>query len=1338
MQSLEPLDGTLDIELPPAPYPGLRPFDKHEWPVFFGRERMADEVVSRLINQHLVVVHGDSGCGKSSLVRAGVLVQLEQGHARSGVRWRTCSTLPREAPLRNLATALAELAGPSRQQEHSHEIRRVLNHGREAPAALAGLLGCGKDDHVCILIDQFEELFSFARKHGRDEAQLFVDILVGLLESPPTGLYAILTMRSEFLGVCARFKGLAEAVNHTQYLLPQMERPALLRAIREPAPLYDGEVSRELAERLIADAGGGQDQLPLIQHGLMLLWRRKVGTATGLHGAAEAAVPFRHESGLEDADAPVHLGVRDSVSRPSFSHHRGPAWRLGLEDYRGAGSLIDLLSSHADEVMAQAAPNARRKKIVEHLFRALTDINAEGSAVRRPQTLAELAAVTGCRKETLNSIIDHFRAEGVSFLRPYRDEQEALEPGTLIDISHEALIRCWHRIADPADGWLQREFRDGLLWKTLRMQAQRGETLSAAATEARDAWLRTLPSPAWSERYDDAWDDVQRLMVASRKARDQELQNRRELEEAQRREAEERARRAEEAHRAAAEIAARQQELREAQERVADEQRRRAEAERQRAAEAEARAHEADAGRRQSRRLAIAAGILALVALVAAGAASWSLWQTSRARAELQQALASVEAELTRRTAAEAVAKAAQRRALVGDSFFRAEQSRNERKTGSPVNAMLIALAGLPDGLEDPEGRPWVGETAGALAEAIAEQRENLFLPGGEEAVLDAAFSPDGQRIVAGSWDAKVRVWNAADGAELLVLNGHRGPVNAVAFAHDGARIVSGSGDHTIRVWDAASGEELLLLAGHERDVLAAGFSPEGDRIVSGSADGTVRVWDAASGEQLQVLEGHGQPISAAAFSPDGARIVSGGDDNTVRVWDAASGEQLLVLDGHQGHVLTAAFSPDGARVVTGATDWKVRVWDAESGAKLEELPGHRGAVWAVAFAPDGNRIVSASADRTVRVWEAPTWKDLLILSGHEGRVRAAAFSPDGARIVSGSDDDTVRLWDAGGLKDLLVLRGHEDRVRAAAFSPDRRRIVSGSWDDTVRVWDGASGRELWALHGHAGDVLAAAYSPDGARIVSGAKDNTVRVWDAASGEAFVLRGHDGWVNAVAYSPDGTRIISGSADGTVRVWTPSGGEKPLVLLGHDGDVLAAAFSPDGRRIASGSADGTVRVWDAASGAELLTLDGHGGPVNAVAYSPDDARIVSGSADDTLRVWDAETGSQIAVLSGHGGDVLTAVFSPDGARILSGSADETVRVWDATSGEEFVVLRGHDGAVWTAAFAPDGAHFVSGSDDNTVRVSWIPSGRSELLETARMRLPRELTEDQRRRFHLALQ
>jgi ABC-type dipeptide/oligopeptide/nickel transport system ATPase subunit len=431
LPSPKPLDAAFEVELPCGPYPGLRPFNKDEWPIFFGREQMTDEVIARVIRQHLVVVHGDSGCGKSSLVRAGVLAQLEQERARSGVRWRTATALPREAPLRRLAEAIAELQGAADDPDRVHQVRRILNRGADAPAALAELLRRGDDDHVCILIDQFEELFSLVPAHGREEAELFTAILVGLQKNPPPGLYAILTMRSEFLGHCARFTGLAEAVNQTQYLLPQMERPALIRAIREPAVLYDGEVSRELAERLIADAGGGQDQLPLIQHGLMLLWRHKIGGSSGAKGFAEASWPYRPESGLEDG-APQ-----------SFSHERGPTWRLGLDDYR-ATSLATLLSDHANQVMAKAAPDPHRKKIVEHLFRALTDINAEGQAIRRPQTLAELMAVTGTDEGTLTDIIGHFRAEGVSFLRPYGNAR--IEPDNEIDISHEALIRCWQKI----------------------------------------------------------------------------------------------------------------------------------------------------------------------------------------------------------------------------------------------------------------------------------------------------------------------------------------------------------------------------------------------------------------------------------------------------------------------------------------------------------------------------------------------------------------------------------------------------------------------------------------------------------------------------------------------------------------------------------------------------------------------------------------------------------------------------------------------------------------------------------------------------------------------------
>ncbi|KAF8157273.1 WD40-repeat-containing domain protein [Crassisporium funariophilum] len=404
---------------------------------------------------------------------------------------------------------------------------------------------------------------------------------------------------------------------------------------------------------------------------------------------------------------------------------------------------------------------------------------------------------------------------------------------------------------------------------------------------------------------------------------------------------------------------------------------------------------------------------------------------------------------------------------------------------------------------------------------------------------------------------------NAFMGGTLLMTLNTNTSISSVAFSSDGSRIVSGSIDRSVRVWDASTGEEKHVLNGHTLHVTSVAFSNDGSCIVSGSRDKSVRVWDASTGEEKHVLYGHTDGVNSVAFSSDGTCIVSGSIDKSVRVWDASTGEEKHVLNGHRSRVRSVAFSSDGSRIVSGSEDKSVRVSS-------------------VAFSSDGTCIVSGSNDNSVRVWDASTGEEKHVLNGHRSMITSVAFSNDGSRIVSGSRDKSVRVWDASTGEEKHVLYGHTDVVNSVAFSSDGSRIVSGSDDKSVRVWDASTGEEKHVLKGHRNWIISVAFSSDGSRIVSGANNNSVLVWDASTGQGKrVLNGHEHFYS-VAFSSDGSRIVSGygSTNNSIRVWDASTGEEKHVLNGHTGLVSSVAFSSDGGRIVSGSMDNSVRVWNA--------------------------------------------------------------------------------------------------------------------------------------------------------------
>jgi tetratricopeptide (TPR) repeat protein len=234
-----------------------------------------------------------------------------------------------------------------------------------------------------------------------------------------------------------------------------------------------------------------------------------------------------------------------------------------------------------------------------------------------------------------------------------------------------------------------------------------------------------------------------------------------------------------------------------------------------------------------------------------------------------------------------------------------------------------------------------------------------------------------------------------------------------VAWSPDGTRLASASWDATVKVWEAATNKDARTLRGHAGAVMSVAWSPDGTRLASAGGDGTVKVWDVVTGKETRTLRGHVGAVDWVAWSPDGTRLASVGWDATVKVWDTANGTETLTLRGHTAYVRSVAWNRAGTRLASASNDRTTRVWDAATGKETLTLRGHTNFVWCVAWSPDGTRLASASGDGTVKVWDAATGTETLTLRGHTDRVGSVAWSPDGTRLASASADQTIQIHDA-------------------------------------------------------------------------------------------------------------------------------------------------------------------------------------------------------------------------------------------------------------------------------------------------------------------------------------
>jgi tetratricopeptide (TPR) repeat protein len=449
------------------PFPGLRPFEPDEDHLFFGREQEIDELLRRLRTTRFLQVVGTSGTGKSSLVRSGLIPALQSGSmVRAGSDWRILIFRPGDDPIGNLAASLDAPDALGAQGELASTNRILLEATlRRSTLGLVQAVrqaNIPAEDNLLVVVDQFEELFRF-RQSGRDgdsrnEAAAFFKLLLEAAKQEEIPIYVVLTMRSDFLGDCLQFQGLPEAVNTGLYLVPRMTRDELRSAISGPVAVGGGEIAQRLVLRLLNDLGDDHDQLPILQHALMRTW---------------------------DHWEPKHQ----------------PGQSIDIEDYEAIGGLQQALSLHAEEAFLEAGAG-RGHQTTEKIFKALTDTYTDPRGVRRPTSVRDLAAICEASESEVIQIVEIFRRSGRSFLTPHAGVP--LESRSIIDLSHESLMRCWTRLID----WAEEERVSARTYMRVAQAATRCEECTGSLwvdpeLEVGLRWrAKNQPTAAWAKRYE--------------------------------------------------------------------------------------------------------------------------------------------------------------------------------------------------------------------------------------------------------------------------------------------------------------------------------------------------------------------------------------------------------------------------------------------------------------------------------------------------------------------------------------------------------------------------------------------------------------------------------------------------------------------------------------------------------------------------------------------------------------------------------------------------------------------------------------------------------------------
>jgi WD40 repeat protein/energy-coupling factor transporter ATP-binding protein EcfA2 len=994
-QNVDEIQGTASLPAGQAgitgtenPFPGLRPFKIEESHLFFGREGQSDEVLLKLSKSRFVGVIGPSGSGKSSFIYCGVLPILYGGFLTdASPNWEVIVTRPGSGPIDNLSESLLKTSRDYNMADtEDKKIKRTIVSTLLKSSSL-GLVEAiqqsrrSADINYLVLVDQFEELFRFKDStdpNSVNESLAFINLLMEAVNYEDSPIYVAITMRSDFIGDCAQFPELTRKINDSHYLIPQMTRDQKRRAIEGPVAVGNAKVAPRLVQQLLNDLGDNPDQLPILQHALMRTWS--------------------YWSKYKD--------FPDEI--------------VDLKHYEAIGTMSEALSMHANEAFEELDEDQQR--ICEIMFKAITEKRGENFGIRRPTRLNEIASIADVSEADVIAVIEKFREPGRSLLTPAHGTP--LSGRSMVDISHESLMRIWVRLKN----WVDDESDAVQMYLRLAEAASMYQVGKAGLWRPPDLQLalnwqaKHKPTLVWGQRYNPAFERTIIFLEYSKKEFDteqriKELEQKRKLQRA----------------RIIAIVFGTLMVIALLFLIYAFVQR--AEAQKQKT---EALLQEAKA--KENEKLAVQNGEKAIQEAENARKAE-ALAKNEAIAADI--ARKDAEEKKTRAEKAEAEAQIQRRKADENATIAK----RNEAEATKQKNAAVAATA-------DAQRRRYL-----SIAKSMALKSKQLSDTTQQALLAQQAYNfnkkYDGYEFDDDIYNGLFSALDRFKHPLTRSLAGHTKAARAIITSVKNGTLYSGGSDGKVFQWSREAGiwKGKLIKEFTDYQIYSLDISPDGNTLAIGGLFPADRNANYAMlinldnmGSEPKRIAGFKSDIENVSFTPDSkgfyARSNSG---KSIMFSDLTSSKEVFTS---KEKITSIDLSPDGNKLAGVSEDGNLIIWDVRKSFAATTYPILRGSandLLAVAFTPSGSEVVVGDQKGELRIVGINANGIIRrVLSGHTSMIEQIKFSHSGKFMATASYDRTLRLWNMEQLKEQPQVMSNNDWVWSMSFSPDDEQIMAG------------------------------------------------------------------------------------------------------------------------------------------------------------------------------------------------------------------------------------------------------------------------------------------------------